>query len=73
MMPGTYDHLDLTDPLRIQLPMRDLVERVRALNYGEHRFLSELLRQRRASADDGNEQHRRHTDLLEELLHQGFF
>lgn len=44
---GFYDHLN-TDPVEVPISMPELVRLVLSQNYGAHRFLSELVRQREA-------------------------
>lgn len=71
---GMYDHLNESDPVQMPGTMSDLVRCVMDRNYGEHRFLSELVRQRKADPyykDAG--QFREHTDALEALLNAGYF
>jgi hypothetical protein len=71
---GTYDHLEETDPLQIALSMKDMVALIRKQNYGEHRLLSELVRQREESEDEQKyEEHRRHTAMLRALLESGYY
>lgn len=74
MQPGRYDHLEEKDPLQITITMADMVARIRKLNYGEHRLLSELIRQREASVEETKyEEHRRHTALLRAVLEAGYY
>ena len=68
MAPDTYNHLDATDPPTLTMSMPQLVAMVDRMNYGVHRFLSELLRQRRTLQYPGKE-----TDMLAKLLQGGFF
>jgi hypothetical protein len=70
-----YDHLNESDPVRMPGTMADLVRNLRAQNYGVHRFLSELVRQREASEEDKQYPERReHTAMLRRLLEEkGFF
>jgi hypothetical protein len=71
---GMYDHLNADDPPVIPLTMSALVKRIREMNYGEHRFLSELLKQREASRDDERDpEHRAHTALLRTMLQNGYY
>lgn len=70
---GQYDHLDdpKYNPVQIRLPIPQLVEIVRTTNYGEHRFLSELVRQRETSDDyKQHDEYRRHTVLLRKLIEE---
>jgi hypothetical protein len=73
MKPDTYIHLEDSDPLTIPSSMKEMVAIIRKMNYGEHRFLSELLRQRKASSEQAYEEFRRHTALLEQLLLEGYY
>jgi hypothetical protein len=72
---GLYDHLNDSDPSDIPCTMPALVHRVRGMNYGTHRFLSELVRQREASVEEERSpEHRAHTALLRALLDEkGFY
>lgn len=72
-MIGQYDHLNETDPPQIPLTMKALVALIRKMNYGQQRFLSELVRQRETSDDEKYPQSRKHTAMLRELLEKGFF
>ena len=74
MKPGYYDHLNETDPVQIELSMEQLVSIVMKMNYGQQRFLSELLRQRKISHhSEINLLYRDYNNLLEDLLKKGFF
>ena len=69
-----YKHLNEIDPPRMPLTMEQLVEVVLKMNYGAHRFLSEMVRQRRASPDYKEyASYREQTTMLEELIEKGFF
>lgn len=77
---GMYDHLNKDSHLTVSLSMVQLVEMVRGMNYGVHRFLSELVRQRRALQEHGGDRmhkadpdFKRFTDDLEALLNEGFY
>lgn len=73
-LPGMYDHLNESDPVRMPGTMADLVRGVRERNYGEHRFLSELLRQREASPEEKEfAKHRLHTAMLRQMLEHGYY
>jgi hypothetical protein len=65
-----YKHLNDTDPPTITISMEELVAMVNGMNYGVHRFLSELIRQRRA---DPLRYYPINVDGLEDLLEDGFF
>lgn len=74
MRLGIYDHLNETDPLIVPCTLQALVVEIRRLNYGEHRLLSELLRQREACADEkAYAQHREHTAMLRKMLEAGYY
>lgn len=78
MHPGFYDHLNETDPPAIALTMEQLVSMVRTMNYGTHRFLSELLKQRRIEEGKpktrgADPQYVIQNDMLERLLLDNFF
>lgn len=49
MTIGRYDHLNDTDPIKMTLDMESLANKVVSMNYGTHRFLSALVRARRAN------------------------
>lgn len=74
--PGMYDHLNdnPSDSVQVTLTMQELVTKVRTLNYGEQRFLSELLKQRKESkAYREYKEYREHTAYLEEMLLKGYY
>jgi len=50
MSIGDYDHLNKCAPLTVKLDFPNLVSNIIGLNYGVHRFLSELVRQRKEIA-----------------------
>ena len=70
--PGYYDHLNDSNPITTTIPMERLVSLVGKSNYGVHRFLSELLRQRREKEVDASYL-KPYNDTLEKLLLDGFF
>jgi hypothetical protein len=71
---GMYEHLDKEGPFTIDVPMKDLVQKIRSMNYGEQRFLSELVKQRMCSDDYVRyAEYREHTKLLHQLIEKGFF
>lgn len=67
-----YKHLDNDSQGRFQidLSMEELVKHVDKLNYGVHRFISELIDVRRSSKW---EQDHKFADELENLLNKGYF
>jgi len=71
---GDYDHLNATDPPSVPCSMPELVANIRRMNYGAHRFLSELVRQREASDQwHTSDTYRRNTTALRVLLDSGFY
>jgi hypothetical protein len=71
---GMYSHLDKKDTLSVELTMQQLVAKIVKMNYGEHRFLSELVIQRKASPEyEKYEEFRKHTAWLEALLTDGYY
>lgn len=74
---GFYHDLDNEpdDQFSISLPMKDVVSHIMSLNYGQHRFVSELVLQRRESRyyhrDYGD--YIKYTEMLADLLTAGFF
>lgn len=85
--PHFYAKLDKDVTVSVEIPMRDLAERLERLNYGVHRLLSHLIDVRREQLKARTERYRRqgHADLaahaeaegdmladgLEALLNQG--
>ncbi len=73
-MIGMYDHLNREDYFKLHLGIPSVVESVRSMNYGEHRFLSELVRQRKADERYAKyPEFKHHTDMLETLLNEGYY
>jgi len=70
--PDFYRGLEETDPPTIVLSMAQLVSLVMQMNYGQHRFLSELIRQRQATPTN-IWYLEEHTAMLEDVLNKGFF
>jgi len=66
-----YRHIDKTDKLKIVVTMSDLVAEVSAMNYGVHRFLSELVRHRMATNCEGNQL--RLALGIRDLLDKGYY
>lgn len=76
--PGMYDHLNKDDKFILKIDMKELVESVDSMNYGIHRFLSELVRLRKksewyTSLYGVGAEYREHTHKLEKLLEDGFY
>lgn len=69
-MQHSYKHLDKDDKFTIEMDMKQVVKNVNSINYGVHRFISELIDIRRSSEF---EQHRKFADELEGLLNKGYF
>ncbi len=68
----SYRHLDKED--KVPFSITEAVTAVRNLNYGEQRFLAELVKQREESTDyQKYEQFREHTALLRKLLESGYY
>jgi len=70
--PDFYRGLEETDPPTIVLSMAQLVSLVMQMNYGQHRFLSELIRQR-LTGKTNIWYLEEHTAMLEDVLNKGFF
>lgn len=71
---GQYDHLNDTDPIVLPGTMDQLAEAIDKLNYGTHRFLSALVRVRRAQGlwrDQPNEDGL--ANEIEALLNRGLY
>lgn len=67
-----YRHLDNND--KVQFSIKDTVTAIRKLNYGEQRFLAELVKQREESSDyEKYDEFRQHTALLRKLLESGYY
>ncbi len=69
-----YKHLNKTGKFTVEVDMVDVVKQVESMNYGVHRFISELINIRKASKwylEDP--QYFDHTNRLEQLLEDGFF
>lgn len=67
---GMYDHLE---PITVPVDMDALAEIVENANYGTHRFLSALIRVRRAKAVKNNWKQDILCDEIKKLLDQGLF
>jgi len=73
-MIGMYDHLNKDSNFEVSLGICHVVETIRRMNYGEHRFLSELVRQRKADEKYTKyPEFKHHTDMLESLLNEGYY
>jgi hypothetical protein len=73
-MIGMHDEHNADDPFKLELSITALVQATRRMKYGEHRFLSELVRQRKKDPlYKSSTEFKNHTDMLEELLEAGFF
>jgi hypothetical protein len=72
---GMYDHLNTGDGhFQLSLSMCSVVETVRRMNFGEHRFMSELIRQRKADPlYKKDTEFRINTDKLEQLVNEGYY
>ena len=72
---GMYDHLNTGDGhWQLNLHVCQVVELVRKMNYGEHRFMSELIRQRKADPlYKTDSEFKQNTDRLEELINDGYY
>lgn len=74
MMKHGYRHFDESEDthykFKVVLNMKDVVEQVDSVNYGIHRFISELIDIRRASK---YKQDHEFANGLEELLDKGYF
>jgi len=72
---GMYDHLNKEGGhFELHVSMCSVVDIVRRMNYGEHRFLSELIRQRKSDENyKTNTEFKQHTDMLEQLLNDGYY
>ncbi len=70
---GMHDHLNRENYFRLEISLTQVVEVVRRMNFGEHRFMSELVRQRKTDPQYKNySEFKKHTDMLEEILEAGF-
>lgn len=70
---GMHDDANKDDYFKLHLSMCSVVETVRRMNFGEHRFLSELVRQRKADEQyKPASEFKKNTDALEALLNDGF-
>lgn len=73
-MIGMYDEHNKTDHFKLELGLCSVVEFTRRMKYGEQRFLSELVRQRKADPlYNSCTEFRNNTTMLEELLEAGFY
>jgi hypothetical protein len=71
---GMYDHLNKGDHWQLNLSITTVAELVRKMNFGEHRFLSELIRQRKADPlYKGDSEFKLNTDKLEQLINEGYY
>jgi hypothetical protein len=70
-MQSQYDHLNETDPLRIELDMDELAQNIESMNFGTVRFLAALVRARKRSRKSS-----RPDELakgIEDMLNKGLF
>ena len=73
-MIGMYDEHNKDDHFKLELSVTSVVEFTRRMKYGEHRFLSELVRQRKADPlYNSCSEFKNNTDMLVDLLEAGFY
>lgn len=75
---GSYDHLneDKTysdSDVRIKVEIKEMVRLIENMNYGVHRFLSELVRQRETEAIEKGWQVDDLANGIKELLNNGCY
>lgn len=70
---GQYDHLNEKDKLMLSISLDQLAAKVEAMNYGTQRFLSALVRVRRAQGGSFAPGRDVLTDVIEKALNEGHF
>ena len=70
---GTYDHLEKSNPFSLEFSVQELVEMIENTNYGTHRFLSELVRYRKAMYEERGWDKDPLGEIIREALDRGLF
>lgn len=73
-MRGVDDYKHLNDDDKVKFSIPEIAKQVRACNYGQQRFLCEILRLREADVDNmQRKEFVRMTQQLRDMLESGWF
>jgi hypothetical protein len=72
-MVDYYKHLNEEDNLSVKVSLPEMAKQVYDLNYGQQRFLCELLKLRESSKDVGKPIFDRQTKQLRDLIESGWY